>query len=268
MKCSCIVPRRRRRRHIYAWTNTSAAHTHTHLPVFEISYSPNRHWWNISLVSASFFLSFFYLFFFSLFAFPHFISGSLRALLAGATSPEYRFCHHLSLITHIVSFFRSFRAIQISVTAATAERRIESATERHTERERVNAERMLLLLLWLLRMTLFLQQRFLFFFPPLFSTHFYVENNISWRYLSFIHFMWKNTPFSSRWSFAFFFLYSISSGIRILLWCFASRRGVKWIDICATLLWWWFYYTLFFHAVFLCCAYTSYNTILYITFGQ
>lgn len=64
MKCSCIVPRRRRRRHIYAWTNTSAAHTHTHLPVFEISYSPNRHWWNISLVSASFFLSFFYLFFF------------------------------------------------------------------------------------------------------------------------------------------------------------------------------------------------------------
>lgn len=145
-----------------------------------------------------------------------------------------------------------------------------SDRERHTERERerVNAERMLLLLLWLLRMTLFLQQRFLFFFPPLFSTHFYVENNISWRYLSFIHFMWKNTPFSSRWSFAFFFLYSISSGIRILLWCFASRRGVKWIDICATLLWWWFYYTLFFHAVFLCCAYTSYNTILYITFGQ
>lgn len=149
------------------------------------------------------FLSIFllFIFFFSLFAFPRFISGSLRALLAGATSPEYRFCHHLSLITHIVSFFRSFRAIQISVTAATAERR----NQRHTERERVNAERMLLLLLWLLRMTLFLQQRFLFFFPPLFSTHFYVENNISWRYLSFIHFMWKNTPFSSRWSFAFFF---------------------------------------------------------------
>lgn len=205
----------------------------------------------------SFYLSFIYFFFHS----SHFLT-----LSQGPSALCWLVLLLLSIVFAIiwVSFFRSFRAIQISVTAATAERR----NQRHTERERVNAERMLLLLLWLLRMTLFLQQRFLFFFPPLFSTHFYVENNISWRYLSFIHFMWKNTPFSSRWSFAFFFLYSISSGIRILLWCFASRRGVKWIDICATLLWWWFYYTLFFHAVFLCCAYTSYNTILYITFGQ
>lgn len=202
MKCSCIVPRRRRRRHIYAWTNTSAAHTHTHLPVFEISYSPNRHWWYISLVSASFFLSFF---FFTLRISSLYLRVPPR--FAGwcyfswvSFLPSFESHHTHSLILSFVQGHSDFGDGRHSRKTD----RI-SDIERHTERERVNAERMLLLLLWLLRMTLFLQQRFLFFFPPLFSTHFYVENNISWRYLSFIHFMWKNTPFSSRWSFAFFF---------------------------------------------------------------